>query len=66
VQFPLLQLPIEWFDLLFETELNAENNFWFLMESQVGQCTSSNFVVDLCKKSNLVLHSEHLYSKIGI
>jgi hypothetical protein len=46
--------------------LNEENSFLLLVELQFGQVTSSVFTDDLCSTSNLVLHSEHLYSYKGI
>jgi len=43
-----------------------DDDFLFFDELHFGQVTSCWFADDLCRISNLLLHSVHLYSKTGI
>jgi hypothetical protein len=66
LQLPLAQLLILVAEESPTEALNAEKSFLFLVELHSGQETFFWFTEDLCSTSNLVLHSEHLYSNKGI
>jgi hypothetical protein len=46
--------------------LKVDSSFLLFNELHEGQVTSFCVAADLCSISNLVLHSEHLYSNSGI